>query len=234
MKYKNLYLTGTSHIAEQSLKDVECLIKTQKPDVIAIELDKKRYYALLHNQRRGASLADIRYIGFKGYIFSLIAGWAQKKLGEYVNVEPGSEMLTAIKLAKKEKIPIELIDQDIEITLKRFSKELTWKEKWNFIADLFKGFVLRKKEIEFDLRKVPDKDLIFKLIKKVKKRYPSIYKVLVEERDHFMARKLFNLMRNNPDKRILAFVGAGHEEGIIAIMKRLEESNVEYRLSYGV
>ena len=68
--------------------------------------------------------------------------------------------ITLIKLAKKKNIEIALIDQDIEITLKRLSQELTWKEKFKFIIDLIKAAIFRKKELDFDLTKVPKKKVI--------------------------------------------------------------------------
>jgi pheromone shutdown protein TraB len=130
-------------------------------------------------------------------------------------------MKTALKLAKDNSKKVALIDQNIEITLKRFSKSLSWKERWNFIVDLFNAFVLRKKDplLNFDLSKVPEKKLIKMMIDKVKERYPNIHKVLIEERNYYMARKLKRLMASNPEDTILAVVGAGHEEDIIKILQ---------------
>jgi len=230
MKYKNLTIIGTSHIAKQSLEEVKSVVEKEKPDIIALELDRKRLYALMSKKKQKASVRNIGRVGIKGFIFSLIGAWAEKKLGEVVGVSPGDEMKIAIRLAKKNKIKVALIDQDIEITLRRFSKALSWREKWNFFVDLFKAFILRKKEIEFDLSKVPDGKIIKKLIKKVKKRYPSIYKVLVEERNIIMANNLGKLMENNKDKNIVAIVGAGHEKEMIELIKR---PKISYSFSVG-
>ncbi len=233
MDYKNLKLIGTSHIAKQSLKEVRMAIEEFEPDIIAIELDKRRLAALMQKKKaRGPGLKDIRKVGIKGFIFSIIGAWVENKLGKLVGVAPGSEMVTAIKLARKKKIILALIDQDIEITLKRFSKELTWKEKWNFIEDIFKAAVLRKREdLGFDLREVPKKDVIQKLITKVRQRYPSVYKVLIKERNQVMAKNLDCLMNNNPDKKILGIIGAGHEEEIIGIIEKMNCDTI-YTMSF--
>lgn len=229
MKYKNLTIIGTSHIAKQSLDEVKKAIEDEKPAVVALELDKKRLYALMQDKKEKISVYSIFRVGFKGFLFSLIGAWAEKKLGDYVGVAPGSEMKEAVKLANKKKIKLALIDQDIEVTLQRFSKSLTWKERWNFIADVIKAVVFRKKEVDFDLRTVPSKKIIDKLISDVKKRYPNIYKVLVEERNEIMAKKLVKMMKSKPEERILAIVGAGHEEEIIAIVKKnLNKVDVTY------
>lgn len=220
MKYNNLTIIGTSHIAKQSLDEVKDAIDRIKPDIIALELDKNRLYALMQSKKQKPRLSDIRHIGLKGFIFSIIGAWVEKKLGQLVGMKPGSEMKQAAILAKKRKIRLALIDQDIGITLKRFSKALTWKEKWNFVADIFKAVVFRKKEIDFDLRTVPDKKIIKKMMDHTKKRYPNLFRVLVTERNAVMANNLARLMEKNSDKKIVAIVGVGHEEELIALIKQ--------------
>src|SRR3989338_3266228 len=219
MDYKNLTIVGTSHIAKESLEEVEKTIEDIKPDIIALELDKRRLYSLFRKPGK-IRIYDIKRVGLKGFIFSLIGAWAEKKLGNMVGVAPGSEMKNAVRLARKNNIKIALIDQDIEITLKRFSKSLTWKEKWNFFADILKAVFARKQIVEFDLTKVPSKKVIKKLVDKIKERYPNVYKVLIEERNEAMANNLHKIMSEYPDKKILAIIGAGHEEDILRIIKR--------------
>ena len=71
---------------------------------------------------------------------------------------------------------------------------------------------------EMDLTKVPPAELVKKLLLVVKVRYPGIYRVLVEERNAVMARNLSRLREREPEARILAVVGAGHVEGITALL----------------
>lgn len=227
-QYKNLHIIGSSHIAKQSIEEIKTAFKEVLPDIIAVELDNKRIHALFAKKQGKPSIYDIKRVGLKGFVFALIGSWVSKKLGKAVGVSPGAEMKTAITLAKEKNLKIALIDQDIEITLRRFSKTLSWKERWNFIADIFNGLILRKKDplLNFDLSKVPEKKVVEMLVKKIRERYPNIYKVLIEERNYFMARKLKNIMQAYPDKKILAVVGAGHEEEIIRILK--ENEGVSY------
>ena len=220
MIYKNLRILGTSHIAKQSIEEVKERIKKDKPEIIALELDQKRLYALFHKGNKSINFSDIKKIGIKGFLFSLLGSWTEKQLGKIVGVKPGSEMITAANIAKKKNIQIALIDQEIEITLKRLSQEITWKEKFNFIIDLLKAAIFRKKDINFDLTKVPEEKVIKSLISKVKKRYPAIYTVLIKERNKVISKNLFNLMRTN--KKILAIIGAGHEKEVLEMIKDRE------------
>ncbi|MEK6984302.1 MAG: TraB/GumN family protein [Nanoarchaeota archaeon] len=228
MNYKNLVFLGTSHIAMESLNEVKKYIKDEKPDIIALELDKNRLSALTSKEPRKIELKSIRQIGVKGFLFSLVGAWAEKKLGELVGVAPGSEMKQAIKIARKEKIELALIDQNIEITLQRLSKTITWKEKMSFLIDVFKALFSRKQEIEFDLSTVPNKKIIKKLTNKLRERYPSLYKVLIEERNFVIAGNLRKLAASNPDKKILVILGAGH---IDDVLKLLEEAMISYSFS---
>jgi len=230
MKYNNLILIGTSHIAKQSLEDVERTIKEEHPDIVALELDKRRLYCLLNTASNKITIHDIKRIGIKGFIFSVIGAWAEKKLGKIVGIAPGSEMKLAVQLARKNRIKVALIDQDIEITLRRFSKALTWGEKWNFLVDIAKNIFSAKNPMEFDLTKVPDKKTIKKLVDKVKERYPNIYIVLIEERNEVMAKNLKKLIDENQDKKILAIIGAGHEEEILNMIKN---PSISYSFSVG-
>lgn len=213
----HITIVGTSHISPESLTKVEKTIIEKKPAIVAVELDHKRLLALL-SEKRNLRIRDIRRLGLKGWLFALIGAWAERKLGAKVGVSPGAEMLKAVELAHRAKAKIALIDQDIEKTLQRFSKELTWKEKWQFVKDLVKG--LFGKGVQIDLAKVPSNDLIKKLIEDVRKNYPSVYKVLIEERNDFMARNLTHLVKQHPDATIVAVVGAGHSDELARLVRK--------------
>ncbi|MBI2133298.1 TraB family protein [Candidatus Woesearchaeota archaeon] len=216
MQYKNLLIIGTSHISRDSINNVEKAFSSFDPEIVALELDKRRLYSIMNNIKGRAGLSEIKKVGVKGFLFLLIGGWLQSQLGKYTGVTPGSEMKTAIELARKKGIKIALIDQDIEITLKRFSQEFTWKEKLSLAKDILSSPFA--KQISIDLTKVPEKTLIRKLMKETRKKYPGIYKALVDERNQVMASNLCHIMKEKPDSRVLAVMGAGHEEEVIRII----------------
>ena len=209
---RNLTIIGTSHIAIQSVSEVENAIESISPDIIALELDLARFKRLSSNKKEKISL---RNIGQQGSLISFIGSWVEKYLGKKVGTMPGAEMKKAIFLAKKNRIKIALIDQDIQITLKKLKTRFSLKEKLKLIMDILKApFGPR---IKIDLTKVPEQKLINKLTQQVKKNYPSIYKTLIEERNEIMAQRLMQLMKKN--NKIIAIIGAGHIEGIIKIIK---------------
>ncbi len=218
MRLHNLHILGTSHIAKQSLNEVKKAFE-EPPDIITLELDKQRFIALVKGKERGASWRDIKHIGFKGFAFALLGEWAERKLGDQVGVKPGAEMKLAAQLAAVNNKQVVLIDQPIAITLKKFGQAITWKEKGRFVYDLIAGVLWNRKKLPFDLRTVPSADLVASLTKEVKDRYPNVYRVLVEERNEIMARRLAQLMQKNPEKKILAVMGAGHAKEVLLLVK---------------
>ncbi|MBI4440585.1 TraB/GumN family protein [Candidatus Woesearchaeota archaeon] len=234
MRYKNLIIVGTSHISRESIKAVTRIIEVERPDIIAVELDKKRFLGLLAKGKPKVSFARLRKVGMKGYVFGLLGSYVQRRLGKYVGVSPGTDMLTAIELAQNYGIQLALIDQDIDVTLRKFSQAFTAREKWRLVVDVVKSFFFRQQEMkklgieEIDLSRVPPRRLIKKLIENVRERYPNLYRVLITERNQYMARKLYELIELNPGKKIVAVVGAGHEDELVNLVRRIEDHQVEF------
>ena len=77
---------------------------------------------------------------------------------------------------------------------------------------------------EFDLNKVPGKELIKKLTNHLKDRYPNVHLVLIHERNVIMSKNLIKLSKTNPEKKILAIIGAGHEDGMIPLIKKFDKT----------
>ena len=147
--HKNLILIGTSHIAKDSVKEIKKTIIEEKPEIIALELDLLRFRGLTKKTKRKIRIKDIKKIGFIGFFFNMIGALAEKKMGKLAGMNPGSEMLYAIKIAKKKNIKLVLIDRDIRITLNRLSNKLTFKEKLNFIIDIIGTLLFRKKNGQY-------------------------------------------------------------------------------------
>lgn len=216
---RNISLIGTSHIAKESVKKVTQTIINKKPEIVALELDPGRAYALQHNIKRPKNIALLRTLGVSGFLFYLFGEVVQKKLGKIVNLQPGSEMLVAMKAATNVGSKIALIDRDIQITLRRFSKHFKKRELLRIILDLITS-VFKKNDLKIDLSKVPSDELIDYALKQAKDNYPSLYKILVEERDIYMAKQLDKLSLLYPDKQIVAIVGAGHIKGILKYLTK--------------
>jgi pheromone shutdown-related protein TraB len=219
---KKITLVATSHIAEESLKKIEEIIEKEKPDVVAVELDRGRYESLKGGQ---ASLTEtIKALGFFSFFIYFLMKKLQEWLGKMVGILPGSDMLKAIEVAKRRKLLIAFIDRDIRLTLAGFNN-ISRGEKFKLFWFLIKGifgvaaFKVKGGSIEgIDLRKVPQSEIIEEAMLVLKKELPQLYRILVEERDEFMASRLKILMRDYDN--VVAVIGAGHKKGMTAILNK--------------
>lgn len=216
-------LIGTSHVSKESKTKIKQTFADFKPDIIAVELDKNRYFSLINKQKTSLNPKAILQIGFLGYIFSIVGKIMQEKVGKMTGMNPGEEMLLGANLAKNNKLLLSLIDQDITKTLKNMSKTVTLKERLKLLKDLiFK----KDQKIKIDINKIPEEQIITQILQQMKKDYPGLYKSLVEDRNKYMSKQIFLLLKNHPDKKIMAIVGAGHIEGMKKDLKSLIDSNI--------
>ncbi len=219
IKYKNLYLIGTSHISKDSVKEVEDRITKLNPKVVALELDRSRFNLLNSKVKRKFRLSSIKSLGLKAFLLNLIGAWFERRLGKKVGTEPGSEMKKAIELARKFKFEICLIDQDIKQTLNKLLSRISRKEKINLLKDLLFG----DGRHNFNISEVPTEKEISKIINKLKIKYPSFYLTIIKERNELMAKNLYKLMNLYPNNKIVGIVGAGHEKAIVGEIKLTEK-----------
>ena len=226
----DIYLIGTAHVSGESINEVEYAINEINPDLIAVELDRDRFIAMTNNENKSKNKIDIAKMIKEGniglFLVHTVLANFQKDIGEKFGIKPGSEMKKALDLAMMYNKPISLIDRPVNITLKRALKSMTLKEKLNFLKDIFddeKGMELDEKALNDMINNAED------LIQLLKEVSPSIYNVLVDERDKFMAKNLFEISKGK--EKIIAVVGAGHLKGIVNYLKLLERNEIDINLN---
>ncbi len=205
-------IIGVAHVSEESVREVEETIETLKPDVVAVELCETRYRGLLENERKIPVFDLIKKGESTTLLVNILLSYFQKKIGRELGTKPGKEMLAAIEAAKRVNAEVALIDRDIKITLKRALAKMGFLEKIKILFDLFASMGISREEIEKELKKIKSEDYIAKLLQELKNISPNVYKVIVDERDMFMAYRLLELSRKY--EKIVAVVGAGHKAGI--------------------
>ncbi len=217
-------IVGTNHVSHESLKLVD---KVRDADIMALELDSNRLQALLSRQKTSKSPKLISQVGVGGYLFLLIGGAIQQKLGKITGLSPGSEMLYAYELAKENGMKLALIDQDFRITMKKFSKMKT-RHKLKLFREFFRP---APRNLRFSPASIPSQELIESAMDYMKLRLPEMHKILVDDRNHVMAERLAYLQYNNPDKNIAAILGAGHVKEVARLsknyIKKLRERNID-------
>jgi len=224
MKRECLTIIGTAHVSKNSVEEVENAIHEQLPEVVAIELDEGRYGRLMKEQAgieedEEISVTKIIKENKVGlFVVSGILTYIQSKIGEDMDIKPGSEMIGAIKSANDVGARIALIDRDINITLQRALNEMTLWEKLKFLFSAVASLFSSDEEFQ-DIEKLKEQDTIDEVMGYFKEVSPNAYKVLVKERDAYLANSILNI----PEDHVIAVVGAGHKEGIVKYLDNPEE-----------
>ncbi len=212
---KNITLVGTAHISKDSVEEVKKVIAKQKPDVVAVELCKRRYDAITKKKEWESTPISNLLKGGNAYLLlaQTFLGSIQRKLGKDYGVEPGSEMIQAMKEAEKHNISVALVDRDISITLKRAWQKMGVREKFRITWEFLKAMIgYDEEELEkLDLEKLMDQDVISSMMEEFGKIAPSVKDVLIHERDEYIAQKI---LKESEKGKIVAVVGAGHLKGV--------------------
>ena len=217
MNRELLTIIGTAHVSEESVNEVKDAIYEQHPDIVAIELDRGRY-AKIKNKMMGIEEDDeisvtriIKENKVGLFLVSTLLGYFQSKIGDEVNVDPGSEMIGAIEACEDLNIPIALIDREINITLQRALNKMGFMEKAKFAYGLLLSiFGLDDDEDDIDIEELKKSETIDDMMEIFKDEAPSVYEVLVHERDAYLAGRIMQI----PHEKVIAVVGAGHRTGI--------------------
>ncbi len=227
MDYKErMRIVGTSHVSKESHERIRNAFADFKPTAICLELDRARLEGLLQKKKSSVNPLMAARIGLTGYVFSIIGRIVQKKIGNLSGIAPGSEMLLGARLAKNNNLKLFLIDQDVALTLRNMSKKVPFREKMRLVLDLILSPFSKKRRLKIDLTKIPEDEVIKEVLKEMKKRYYGLYKVLVEDRNKVMAKRIFLLLRQNPEEKLLVVVGAGHLDGLVQEIDSLVASNL--------
>jgi pheromone shutdown-related protein TraB len=217
---REIFLVGTAHVSKESVDLVRNVIANEKPDRVCVELDDKRYKAL-SGRKRWESL-DLREIIRKKQLATLLVNLIlasyQKKLGMQLGVMPGSELLEATREAEKHGIPVSLCDRDVRVTLRRAWHATSFFKKGYLLATLLLSLFDTTEITEEKLEQLKKKDVLSELMSELGEAMPELKKVLIDERDVYLAEKI----KMTAGRKLVAVVGAGHVEGI---RKRIGEDH---------
>ena len=224
MKREYLTIIGTAHVSQNSVEEVKDAIYEQYPEVVAIELDKGRYERVMKEQAGieedekipVSKIIKENKVGL--FVASGILTYIQSKIGEDVDVKPGSEMIGAIEAANDVGAKIALIDRDISVTLQRALNEMSLWEKLKFMFSAIASLFASDDDLQ-DIEELKKEDTLDEIMEYFKEVSPGAYKVLVKERDAYLANSILNIEEDH----VIAVVGAGHKEGINRYLDNPEE-----------
>ena len=209
---KEILLVGTAHVSRESAEFVKTLIEREVPDTVCVELCPTRLNSLRDNDK-WRNMDIVRVIKEKKsllLLMNLILASFQKKMAEKFKIQPGQEMRNAVEAAEKIEAAVVPADRDIQTTLARVWRSMGFLEKVKFIFQLLFSIGGSDDITEEDIEKMKQEDILKTLLSDVKKSHPVMERVLIDERDMYLAGEI----EDAPGDKIVAVVGAGHVPGI--------------------
>lgn len=207
----NIILVGTGHILEKSVREVEEVIDREEPDVVAVELCEGRFRAL----KGDVEDFSIKDVISGGSPFLLLTHWllayVQRKMGAELGIEPGADMMAAIKKAEERGCEIALIDRPIQVTMQRFWSAMKFTEKIKMIFSIIFavgsmkgikdageegigiGIGKGKGKNYIELDRITDDDVVTQLMEELREFSPGAATALLDERDAYIAGNLREL-----------------------------------------
>ena len=205
-----LRILGTAHVSSESVELVRSQIEEWGPDLVAVELCPSRMTALTKpDSLESEDLLKIIKEGRSAMILLQSALAAQqRRMGVTSGEKPGAELLAAVNAAESSGVPVEMIDRDVVVTLRRAWKKMGIIEKWRILNAL----LWEEDDDEVSIDDVlGDSDLLSSMMEEAREIAPGAGEVLIDERDTFLAGRIQQIRGKG---KILAVIGAGHLSGV--------------------
>ena len=222
LKGRKITLVGTAHVSKESVEEVKETIKNIQPDCVAVELDEKRADSI-QNAEKYSQLDLVKVLKRKeGFLLlaNLILSSFQKRMGMNVGVKPGDEMLAAMEAAKEGNIHYELVDRPIQITLKRAWAKNSFWGKCKLLATLLSSAFSKEEVDPSEIEKLKERNEMDSMMNELSEYMPVIKEVPIDERDRYLASKIWDAQGSN----IVAVLGAGHLPGVQAYLEKLSKN----------
>ena len=205
-----LRLLGTAHVSSESVDLVRSQIEEWGPDLVAVELCPSRMAALTKPESlESEDLLKIIKEGRSAMILLQSALAAQqRRMGVSSGEKPGAELLAAVNTAEASGVPVEMIDRDVVVTLRRAWRKMGVIEKWRILNALL--WEDDDDEVSID-EVLGDSDLLSSMMEEAREIAPGAGEVLIDERDSFLAGRIQQIRGKG---KILAVIGAGHLSGV--------------------
>jgi pheromone shutdown-related protein TraB len=212
LQNREIILVGTAHVSRESIDEVQGIIRDEKPDMVCVELDAGRLASM--TQQDSWEKLDLVKVFKEGKGFLLMANLVlssfQRRLGQNMGVKPGDEMKAAIDTAAELGIPYSLCDREVQLTLKRAWSSCGFWSKNKLLATLLSSAFTTEKISEHEIEALKDKNELDNMMAELADYLPEVKKTLIDERDQYLAAKIWASQGN----RIVAVIGAGHMGGV--------------------
>lgn len=208
------------HTDQASVDNARQVVKDIKPDVVAVELDHERYHQLMEPQEENPQTPPPGEDAAQDLVNQLAQ--LEQALGEMTGSGVGDEMKAAIEEGRAIGAKIALVDRPMQVTVQRMM-QIPLDELYKLSAmlpDAAQDIAESGAGNLFDMLK--EDGAIEEIMEQFREEFPNLTKVLIEERDEYVAKAL-DFILNDVNGKIVAVLGAGHIQGVKAALERLRQ-----------
>ncbi len=221
---REIVLVGTAHISQGSVDEVRNIIRQEMPARVCVEIDAGRFKTM--TEKASWESLDIVKIIKEGKAFLMLANLMlssfQRRMGANLGSSPGEEMRAAVDTATELGIPFHFCDREVAATLRRAWGLSGFWNKIKLLSALLSSAFSNEKLSEAEIEAMKKKGAVEDMMGELAAYLPKVKEVLIDERDRYLASKIFE---SGPGKAV-AVVGAGHMNGIEVWLAKLASGEV--------
>ncbi|MBQ7978493.1 MAG: TraB/GumN family protein [Candidatus Methanomethylophilaceae archaeon] len=201
-------IIGTGHVFNLA-EPVSFIVKNTWPDAVLIELDKARYESMMNDfngvKPQGEQKMSTIYASTAKY---------QQKMSEQSGSKLGSEFLAAVNTGKLVNAQIIPIDTDAMRVMNEMWDEMSAGERLRYRMSSFKDSFGGIKKVRTTHKRFSDNEEDY--VENMRKRYPTLVRKLIDERNVYMADQINSL--TGTYHNMVVVVGDAHVEGLCKLI----------------
>ena len=209
---REIILVGTAHVSKRSAEQVKEIIEAERPDAVCVELDEQRYRTMTEGSKWQET--DIFKVIREGkatlLLVNLMLSSFQRRLAKEFGIQPGQEMLQAIRSAEETGAELVLADRNIQITFARIWRNVGFWGKVRLMSQILQSIFGGEEITEEELEKMKRKDMLDAMLQEFTEHFPRLKTPLIDERDRYLAQKI----KEAPGSKVVAVLGAAHVPGV--------------------
>lgn len=228
-EFGTITLVPSVHYSPVHRSRVRTTIQETDPDVVAVELGGDRYDRLQTDSPLDPTVLARDLPAPTAATYQMLKA-IQQTVARLYGLDPGqSDMATAIDTAADLDMDVALIDEPLSETIEALSARVGLDTvpkmllRTQFISPQEWG-----EQVRFwmqPLSSITSGDDVQPAIDQLRRLLPEVAAVLIEQRDRAMAHRLHRLRCEGLD--VVAVIGAGHHNGIEAVLDDLANQAVE-------
>ncbi|MHC3439676.1 TraB domain-containing protein [Natrialbaceae archaeon A-gly3] len=219
-----IHFVPSVHFSPVHRRRVREAIDERDPDLVAVELDERRFRRLVDDARTTPEDLFRERPPATAATYSLLRAIQRTVIRLYGLDPERTDMETAIETAAERDLEVALIDEPITEIVTALSERIGPETipKTMLRAQLLgpEDRLNQVRMLTMPFQNVESGDDVEPAIRTMRRLLPEVTDVLIDRRDRAMARRLARISRAGYD--VVAVIGAGHHNGIRRELQTLE------------